>query len=149
MGVNYYVYLKDTAGFSVGAFADYCKRFGLQIKMPENLDLRNASGVLSMQLTGEHLGELSAELGLSMQECPKVSPRNDAPVELTDFEQAVRSSRFVLALRCSDVPSEALAAHLLGAYLAQMPEGVFVNHRTGAYYTAAAPMEEIIRQMIG
>lgn len=152
MGRNHYVYLKSTDGFSVSAFADYCAQLGLHVKVHPDFNWQTHTGFLPMRLTDRRFGgnrDFLTGFGFYMAECPKTPFNTPQIAELTDFEQAVRGSVAVLALRCSgEDPFERLPAYLFGGYLVTHLGGVFVDHQTGAHYTTSASMEEAIRQLV-
>lgn len=152
--LSHYVYLKNTADFSIPDFEEYCAKLGLRITVHPDFDFQKDSFFLSMRLMDDRFGgsgDFLSGFALRTMQCPRPEPEKkpSQPIELTDFEQAVRGARFLLNLRCCGRDSlEVLMVYVFGAYLVTHMGGVFVEDRTGIYYTVTAPMETAIEKNI-
>lgn len=165
--MDYYIYLKQTDGFSVKSFESYCSTLGLHVTTHPSFNLLEGSGFEPMRLIDERFakeGEYKAflsgfELYSSEYQHILQPPKKKIglfqklfkakPVEETPFDRVIKDASVLIELRCSGEDSfEVLLAYVFGAYLVKHCGGVFDDPQTGQYYDNCNHLENEIAEIL-
>lgn len=162
MSMDYDIYFNDPGAFSNAAFEDYCAALGLRVKLHPDFHLLADSGFVPVCLTDGRFSPAGAAAPFMTgfeaflypyRPEPPAAPKpaglfgwlKKKPREETPFEQAIKGSAYVWAIRCRGGDSfEPLIAYLLGAYCVSSCGGIFDDPQFGRYYRDAAELEDVI-----
>ena len=156
MSFYYYVYMCYPERFTKAGFEEYCRRFGLQVTIPETFTLSFQDMLFSMTIHNLEGGEERFNIPLDPGAAVR-RPRHKK-VTLWDklfkryparFQDAIRHTTTVWRL-CGSAygPWDALVMFLLGGYLVEACDGVLDTPDVDKFFPDRAAIDPEIHQIM-